>query len=144
MMQILFPEEPIDIGKEWVSTVNMVGEPSQFDIENVTRRFKLLGFEEVKGLDCAKIRFRIAIENAKGVAQELVDTLPPDADAKVESTSLSMNSDVYFAHAEGVLVAIEAETILKIALSITAPVDGRDERVKVEGFFKTESVYELE
>lgn len=144
VMQTAFPEEPVDIGDEWVSTVSMVGEPSPFDIKNVTRQFKLVGFEEVKGLDCAKIRFKTTIENARGMAQDFIETLPPEARPEVESTSFAILSDVYFAHAEGVLVAIEAVTILKIGLSMTAPVDGVGERVKVEGFFRTESVYELE
>ena len=126
LQQALFtlPEKPVAKGDTWTydAAIELPGTPTQ----NVPLqyRFKMLGFEQVKGIECAVIEI-VVDENAAAGLRELIIPMPYDEEAgriamNFERMIFNMDGKIYFAHEQGILIGLEAEMEQDVSIMATA------------------------
>ncbi len=142
-LQVPLPEKPVEVGDEWTQKIDMnfakiAGKDNVFDFS-----FKLAGYEDVKELRCAKIHLV-----GKGDLKSVLKKMMPD----IQNTNITFNKtdfiiegDMYFATAEGLLVAFDFSMTQKMDGDIEIKGENDDTQIinllldmKMDGFTELE------
>ncbi|MEW5947743.1 MAG: hypothetical protein AB1742_16270 [bacterium] len=102
----VFPDHPVSVGETWKGQMPLFPGGGK-DAPAVNVEYVLEGIESVKGLACAVIEARTDADVPE--INEKFFSAPPFAGAGVEMKKLKqkLNGKIYFAHAEGIMVAYE-------------------------------------
>lgn len=97
-MQMIFPDEPVEIGSTWSNTI----EPSLQVPVPLRVRYKIVGFETINDLKCVKI----------------LSTVRSGKKSKIEGLRLDVQADgtIYFAFEKGIIVKNEVNSQMNMIL----------------------------
>jgi len=143
-MQQPWPEKAVKTGDTWTQELPFLSTAK--DGENKTamplNHFEMLGYEEVKGLNCAKIKSRFSgdiTELMKGLLSGL-----PAPSAQIDLMFMKMDSVLFFAPKEGILVGMKFKIDQDMRMSMIVPAQGSDNHVSMKMNMVMEGVYQLE
>lgn len=137
-----FPENPVNVGEKWKQNgpTNVSGEGAQ-DM-GLETEYEFLGFEDVKGLNCAKINMEITGDFSKTMKDMFAGMLGA-LGGKLDELEIITKGTMYFEPVAGVLVAAKFNIDQKMVMSIKPPEsDGAEMSMIMD--MNMEGVYELE
>lgn len=137
-----FPENAIKVGDKWKQSVpisaGIEGSPGM----SVETEYEFLGFEDVKGLNCAKIKMAITGDFSKAM-KDMFSGMLGALGGQLEHLDIVTTGVMYFEPDAGVMVAAKFKIGQKMIMSIKPP-DSEGAEMSMSMDMDLEGVYELE
>lgn len=137
-----FPENPVSVGEKWKQSGPMnFGADGAPDM-SVETEYEFLGFEEIKGYNCAKIDMKISGDFSE-MMKDMFTGMMESLGGRMEHLELETTGTMYFEPDAGVLVAAKFNVVQKMIMTIKPP-DAKDVAMQMVMDMDMEGVYELE